>query len=480
MDLHRISRRSVLVTGGIAAAGTVLAGCDVVNRANAAAPADPGESVGAFKAVQKVDEADGAANADWATDASEKIGYQLVGTFDSSGPAAWSAAANPDVFITSLGPGYSGIMSSKTTLPGIAIISAKTKRVVASMSYNLGAESYFEPHGLGVSPDGKWIYLPTGVSAGFGDVNAGRWIVVDAKTLKINHIISTPSMPHHAKCFTDAEGNGRVIAYTFRGQFAVLDQTEDGKVVGSFANGDLLGSGYLAFADPTGSYIWISLRPASGMDVSGGVAVVDVSNWRVVKRISTEDPSPIWIEFTGDGKKVFVSNGHASNIAEISTDGPVPTWEFVRQTQAGTAGPYGIRLNWDETQLWASGKGEGSHNRGMMIGLADPVNMPEGWGHPGAWYTGCLRNDHGTLNPSALDELWLSCNSTFEVVVWDMVNKEVKQRIPMPDEGSTHSGSMVRYDANFNGEVLTDQNGTHGSARDIRDAEIKKAAEASD
>ncbi len=479
MDLSRISRRSVLVSGGIAAAGVTLAGCDVVTKANAAAPADAGVSAGAYKAVQKVDEADGAADADWANEYSEKIDFNLVGTFDSSGPAVWSAAANPDVFITSLGPGYSGLMSSKTTMPGIAIINAKTKRVVASMNYDLGAESYFEPHGLGVSPDGQWIYLCTGVSAGFGDANAGRFIIANAQTLKIDRIISTASMPHHAKCFTDSEGNARVIAYCFRGQFGVLDPNDGNKVVGGWTNADLLGRGYLAFADPTGSYIWISNRPPSGMDVSGGVAVVDVSNWKVVKWIATEDASPIWIDFTGDGKKVFVSNGHHSNIAEITTDGPIPTWKLVRHSQAGTAGPYGIRLNWDETQLWASGKGEGSHNRGMMIGLVDPVNMPSGWGHPGAWYTGCLRNDHATLNPVALDELWLSCNSTFDVVVWDMVNKEVKQRIPMPDEGSTHSGSMVRYDADFNGEVLTDQNGVHGSAREIRDAEIAKAAEAS-
>lgn len=479
MDLSRISRRSVLITGGVAAAGATLSGCDIASRVSAAAPAATDDAPGAFRAVQKIDETSGGTFTDWDNEASDHIGHKVIGTFDSSGPAVWSAAANPDVFITSLGPGYSGVLSGKTTLPGVVLINAKTKRVVASMNYDLGVESYFEPHGLGVSPGGEWIYLPTGVSAGFGDANAGRWLVINAKTLKVDHIISTPSMPHHAKSFIDFEGNPRVIAYTFRGQMAVLDPTDENKVVGGWTNADLLGSGYLAFADPTGSYIWVSLRPASGMAVSGGVAVVDVSNWRVIKRISTEDPSPIYIEFTGDGKKVFVSNGHHSNIAEISSDGPPPTWKLVRHTQAGTAGPYGIRLNWDETQLWASGKGEGSHNRGMMIGLADPVNMPEGWGHPGAWYTGCLRNDHATLNAVALDELWLSCNSTFEVVVWDMVNKEVKQRIPMPDEGSTHSGSMVRYDANFNGEVLTDQNGTHGSARDIRDAEIKKAADAS-
>ncbi|MEE9285112.1 MAG: hypothetical protein V3V35_05205, partial [Dehalococcoidia bacterium] len=267
-----------------------------------------------------------------------------------------------------------------------------------------------------------------------------------------------------AKAYTDADGNQRVIIYTFRGQFAVLDPGDDNRVVGSFDNGDLTASGYLAFADNAGKYIFVSIRPPRGMESDGGVAVVDTKSWRVVRNISTEDPSPIWVEFTADGKYAFVSNGHNSNIAKIHIEGPPPQWELVGLTQAGTAGPYGIRLNWDETQLWASGKGEGSHNRGMTIGLADPVRMPTSWGTPGEWYTGCLRNDHATLNPADTSELWLSCNSSFEVVVWDMDQRVVKERIPMPNGGSTHSGSFVRYAPDFSGELLSDSNGLHNSA----------------
>ncbi len=419
----------------------------------------------------------GAAPSGWATEWSEKIDYQLLATMDDSGPAAWDPAEHPDVFITTVGPGYSRMLSEKVTMPGVAIIDAKTHETVAYRSYDLGAENYFEPHGMGISPDGRWIYLPTGISAGFGDTGTGRFLVINARTLKLHQVISTPTSPHHAKAFIDAEGNERVIMYTFRGQFAVVDPNDDNRVVGSFDNGTLTGRGYLAFANPTGQYIFVSLRPPSGMETDGGVAVVDTKTWRVIRNISTHDESPIWVEFTNDGKYAFVSNGHHSNIAKISLEGAPPEWEMVGQTQAGIAGPYGIRFNWDETQLWSIEKGEGSHNRGDGIGLADPVRMPRSWGSPGAWTTGCVRGDHLTLHPDPeLNEVWLTCNASFEIVVWDMENKEVKARIPMPNGGSTHSGGFVHYNADFTAELLSDQNGLHGSALDAKVAILEETA----
>ena len=405
-----------------------------------------------------------AAPSGWNTTWSEKIGFTLLETFDSSGDLAWSPADHSDVYFTSMGPGYSGILSDGNTLPGLAVFDAKTNELVASRTYDLGVESYFEPHGLGVSMDGRWAYLPTAVSAGFGDVGTGRWLVVDTQTLKIKQIIGTATAPHHASAFVDGEGNSRVLLYTFRGQAGVLDPGSDNQVVGSWDNGTLTASGYNAFANPTGEYIFVTIRPASGMESDGGIAVIDTKTWRVVKNISTHDPSPIWVEFEAGGEHAYVSNGHHSSIARIRTVGPPPTWELDGITQAGTAGPYGIRLNWDETQLWASGKGEGSHNRGQSIGLADPVRMPTSWGTPGEWPTGCLRNDHGTLNPVDKSELWLSCNSSFETVVWDMDAREVKARIPMPLGASTHSGSFVRYAPDFTGAMLSDSNGLHGVA----------------
>ncbi len=154
-----------------------------------------------------------AAPSGWDNKWSAKVDFKLLATLDDSGPAAWDAAAHPDVFFTTVGPGYGGLLSENVTRPGVTIIDATTKEILAYQSYDLGAESYFEPHGLGVSPYGKYIYLPTGVSTGFGDTGTGRFLVINSRTLNLHQIIGTPTAPHHAKAYVNAEGNHRVILY---------------------------------------------------------------------------------------------------------------------------------------------------------------------------------------------------------------------------------------------------------------------------
>ena len=69
-------------------------------------------------------------------------------------------------------------------------------------------------------------------------------------------------------------------------------------------------------------------------------------------------------------------------------------------------------------------------------------------------YTGCVRGDHGTLHPDPeANELWISCNSSFEVVILDLDLRDITGRIPMPNGGSTHSGAFVEYSADWEGEV---------------------------
>src|SRR5262249_40428441 len=98
---------------------------------------------------------------DWATPLATKLGVTLEKSFDSSGPDAWDPKKHPLVFVTTEGPGYGGLLSG-VTLPGVAIIDADTREVVTSQHYDVlawGWKNVFEDHGVGVSPDGKWIYL---------------------------------------------------------------------------------------------------------------------------------------------------------------------------------------------------------------------------------------------------------------------------------------------------------------------------------
>ena len=66
----------------------------------------------------------------------------------------------------------------------------------------------------------------------------------------------------------------------------------------------------------------------------------------------------------------------------------------------------------------------------------------------------------------------MTCNGSFEIVVFDMFNREVVNRIAMPNGGSTHSGSFVEYTVDgmgdVEGQVLSDQNGLHGPALELK------------
>jgi len=82
--------------------------------------------------------------------------------------------------------------------------------------------------------------------------------------------------------------------------------------------------------------------------------------------------------------------------------------KIVGVARAGVEGPYGAHFGWNDKDLYVIGKGEESHNRGKVLG-------------------------------------------------------QVTKRIPMPNGGSSHSGAFVKYDG-WSGDVLSDQNGLHGSA----------------
>ena len=152
-----------------------------------------------------------AAEYGWTPPLAERLGVTLLHDLDSSGADAWDSAAHPNVFITTEGPGYGGLLSGVST-PGVAIIDSDTHEVVAHATYDVlsdfGWSDGFEPHGLGVSGDGQWIYLPTGDGR-----NNGRLLIINTRTLRIDKVLGTMGRPHHAKTFTTPDGRDLSYAY---------------------------------------------------------------------------------------------------------------------------------------------------------------------------------------------------------------------------------------------------------------------------
>lgn len=423
-----------------------------------------------------------AAPTGWDTEYSQLLGIKLLAQLDSSGPDAWDVAAHPLVYVTAQGPGYGGILAANApesdpnsaatpvqSAPGLAIIDAETHEAVASVQYEAeGQESYAENHGLGVSPDGKWIYTQGNHPSSKARGNSVL-MVINARTLKIDKLIET--RVHHVRVIHNAFTNKDLVLVDGWGTFFALDPADDNRVAGAVDPADLNGSGYLGFGDPSGKWLFLSVRTGF-LESDGGVAVVNLENWEIDARINTLDGSPIWVTFTADGKWAFVSDGHESKIAKIDMSSENPSeWRVVGLANAGAIGPYGLTLNWDDTTLYAFGKGEASHNQGKTVGFTSPDLFAEpdqyrGWRTvQGQIVSNCLRQDHAIVHPDPdKNEMWISCNSSFDNVVIDMGTNTVKATIPQPNGGSSHNGSFVRYEADWTGELLSDTNGMHGSA----------------
>ncbi len=415
----------------------------------------------------------GAADDNWATPFATKLGIKLEKSFDSKGPDAWDPAKHPLVFVTSEGPGYGGLLSG-VKLPGPAIFDANSREVVASQSYDvlaMGWKSVFEPHGLGVSMDGKWIYLPTGEGS-FGTKEAGRLLIINARTLKLDKVLKLQSNAHHAKAFRRPDGKSLVLVENFADNFQptfILDPDNDNKVVGGWTAEELGGkTSYLNFVSPDGKEVFVGAGshhapPAMPGATQSAIARIDTATWkRIGDLIPVPDANTVWAAFTSDNKFACISGAMGSNVVKFDRDQN----KIVAYSRAGVEGPYGVHLGWDDRHLYMVGKGESSHNRGKVLGKVDLALM----GKPGGAFaqdqytTNCIRGDHATLHPVPdANELWITCNSSFEVVIFDLDEKKVSARLRMPHGGSTHSGAFVKY-TGWNGEVVSDQNGLHGSA----------------
>ncbi|MCH7740818.1 MAG: YncE family protein [Chloroflexi bacterium] len=438
-------------------AGQVAPGAKQVVQVGAAQPATPDQIVQG-----------------WETAAALKMGIKLLETFDSSGPAAWDAAAHPYVFVTSEGEGYAGYLSETYTGAGLQIIDARTKEHIVSAEFDLGFEKTGEPHGMAVSPDGRWIYVPTadGDAPWRAGLTGGRLLVVDAKTLKIAQILQTRGGPHHIKAFTDYEGNDRIIVELQGRGVILLDPNDDHRVVVGLNAEDFKAESYQVDADPAGENLYINLHLGSRGIASELLAAVGKYNLESgrLTYITGVGMYTNGFAFTSDGRYTYVSDSSGDRVYKIDNS----TNKVVANTQAGVPGPYNLELNDDETELWIVGKGEMTFNLGSSIALVDTRSFRA----VNVFDIGGQTIDHDIVNPAASNELWVTSSGTAEIIVFDMEKREVIARIPTANTGDTHSGAFVHYNPDFTGELLADNSGRRGAFLDVQKAAVSAIASA--
>lgn len=408
--------------------------------------------------------AEGAKPTGWDTTEAMRGGLRLVATYDSSGPDAWDVKAHPSVYMTSEGMGYAHRPSATDKLPGVQVIDTNTKQMVASALFDLGGEVTRQPHGLGTSPDGKWVYIGFVQKAKDGKEN--RWtLIINARTLKLDKVVEHTGGQnlHHVLGFTDAKGNERVVLqYGFGsngGPHFILDPKDGNKVVKAITvedTGYKMGHPYLT-VDPAGKFLYVNLEQAAYAHVSkeiGGLAKIDLEKWTTT--VIPVGKHIIGVAHTADGKYTYAVDGEESMVYKIDEK----TNEVVGETSAGVAGPYGLALSWDETQIWTVGKGEGSHNTGGVLGLIDATTFRPDRTVNQPFDIGGSIIDHAILSPDAkANELWVSSAGTWETIVFDLNTKKVKARIPSPNGGDTHNGAFITYGADWKGELKADMGG---------------------
>jgi DNA-binding beta-propeller fold protein YncE len=408
----------------------------------------------------------------WTTADAQRLDIRLLETRDPSGPPAYPVAPGDLLFFTNSGNGY----GAKNPKNSVVVIDARTKKPLAISDVDSFYTEGYGSHGIGVSPDGTYIYLPNLESiGGAGTRTPNATLILDARTLKIYQVIASAGTPHHVKVFQDPAGVPRVLiedwtwlSPTTNGtSFYVLDHADNNKVIAGMLPSEIHGGTYAGFTTPDGKYLYYSVPPPSRTElmptIQGWLAKIDMETWALVQAIPM-DRYPLWTVFSKDGKWAWVTNSADEKVVKIQrATAPGERDRVVAEVPTGV-GPYGLRMSIDDTELWVADKGELGPRHGATLTIIDTEQHEV----KRTLQTDCIRNDHLILSPDG-QEMWAMCNVSFEIVVLDTQTHDIKTRIPMPNLGDPHGGVFVQYGGtpdNITAEVVSDQNGLQGSALD--------------
>lgn len=407
----------------------------------------------------------------WATAEARRLGVRLIETRNASGAPAYPVTAGDLLFFTNSGTAYAATNRKNS----VVVIDAKAKKPIGMSDLDGAYSDRLGSHGIGMSLDGKYTYLPSMTAIGAAEGATPEYtLVLDSRTLKIHQVLATGGTPHHAKAFRDAQGRERIILEHFNWNnaassgkgFFIMDPKDDNKVIAGMLTGDLHGNPYSGFTTPDGRYLYYSVPPPNrnelGRDIDGWLAKIDTSTWKVVQSLSM-DRYPLWTVFSKDGQWAWVTNSLDDKVVKVQRGVMPGERDKVAGEVKTGGGPYGMRMSIDDKELWVADKGE-SGPAGKTITIIDTESNTV----KGTVQTDCLRNDHIILSPDGR-EMWATCNESHEIVVLDARTHAITSRIPMPNSGDSHGGVFVAYARGADGlvaEVVSDQNGLHGTALD--------------
>ena len=415
----------------------------------------------------------------WANEESVRGGLWLEATFDSSGPDAWDIEAHPRVYFTSESYSNDNYPDDAERFIGWHVIDAYSKVVIASANYRYDPSTTITrgPHGVGVSPDGKWGYVGWSETPEGGDEQSYVGII-NTRTMLLDKLLKTDAYfeggrrsqrLHHIQAWThDASGEEYVVLQwgfgANGGPHHILMPNDDNRVFRSITFDDVRPMGHpFTTPSPDGQYLYISmganwLRESHAFNAGMAKFDIETGEHEVIEETGHH---PIGVGHTMDGRWTYVIGGTSSNIFRIDNE----TNEVVAHTSAGVAGPYGICMNWDETLGFVVGKGEGTHNRGHSVGVIDLVGRfraTRALGPQPIYLGGSASSiEHCSLHPDPeVNEIWISNMNGFETIVVSLDTFKPTDHIATPLGGDTHGMAFVWYDGGWdNGVLMGDMGG---------------------
>ncbi len=386
------------------------------------------------------------------------FGIKVVQTFDASGKPAYETKGGDLLFFTNASVSY----NSTADKPMIIVINAKTRKIIAIADVAMPST----PHGITLSPDARYIYLPSGPAVNarsdrragnFGSPESAPTAVVDAKTLKLAALIDTGGITHHTQVFADKY----IYFDSFRGPIPIflLDPATN-KVVRGIPAGDFNGRPYIGFPSPDGKFLYVTVRPginrdSSGREMDGWISKINAETMQEVATFPV-GPGPVWTVITQDGKTGYVSIAPTNKLVKLDLE----TGKILGVAPTGR-GPYGIRLSPDEKIAYVANKGEGGNGqKGATFSAIDTNSMSvirEQLSCP----DGLCQADHIILSPDG-KELWIS-NNLGSLSVFDRETLKMLATIQTPKLGDPHGGTFVQVAAdNRSAKVVADIGGPHG------------------
>ncbi len=402
----------------------------------------------------------------------EYFGLTLEATLDAAGPTALHPKPGQVYFYTTAGTSW-GATNTRNSIAIFDVTDMKHWKHVATTNlpdeYVLGYSS----HGLAVSADGRWLYLPSMANP----EKPSRLIVIDGQTLK-PYKVYRESFPgtggHHLNNFTGPDGREYIMSTDFGWNFGgaggwVIDPAKDQAIVGGMHRFDLSGHPYVFSMDVQGKLMYATVpAPTAALrgKMDGMLVKIDMAKWKVLGAVPILDP--IWPEVTQDGKFAWVTEGDGQKVKKVD----LGTMEIVAEVSTGP-GPWGARLSCDESKLYVADKGEsagyGQQGRTMTI-IDTRYNIVTNVVPIGR------TTDHILISPDCKYVI-ANSNADHDLWIYDAETEKLVSVVKIPNDGDPHGGTFVRWlsdgKGGVRGEVVSTVAGLRGSARQAQQALIK-------